>query len=112
MVNEIILSKRIPAKAILSGEVNHFIRIADKQKWKNGSLFELKSSYRSNDNLIEIIVVNSEEVVANCIPEDVLRKCYYRNREEFKTKWEDNWYQQWEGKCWLIKFKLRGRNEN
>lgn len=108
MLNEIIFSKRIPKEAIINGDVNHLIRIADKNKWSKNSVFELKESHL-DENSIKIIIVSSNEYIAKCIPNYVLKGCYYKNREEFEKQWE-RLCQKWEGKAWVIKFRLLNGN--
>jgi len=105
MLNEIIISHRIPKEAILSCDVNHLIRIADKKKWSEGLLFYLKDSHW-DESPIKVVIVSAKKQIAKDIPEEVLRKCYYRNQKEFKTLWEEKWYQKWDANAWVIKFKL------
>jgi len=109
--NEIILSKRIPKEAILSGEVNHLIRLAEKNKWSKGSVFELKYSYMDKES-IEVVIVDSIEQVAKYISEDVLIKAYYHNKDEFRQQWE-RWSQKWNdySNAWVIEFKLCDRQK-
>lgn len=105
MLKEIVISHRIPIETILKGEVNHIIRISEKNKWKPGSIFYLKCSHRDKES-IRVIIVESTEQVAKDISEEVLTKCFYRNREKFREKWEI-WNQNWEmGSAWVIKFDL------
>ncbi|OGM12037.1 hypothetical protein A2Z22_01890 [Candidatus Woesebacteria bacterium RBG_16_34_12] len=104
MINEIIISHRIPIETIISGEVNHIIRIGAKNKWTAGSIFDLKCSHRDNEST-KVIIEESTEQVAKDISEEVLTKCYYRNREKFRQNWE-KWYQRWESSAWVIKFGL------
>lgn len=109
MLNEIVLSHRIPKEAILRGDVNHLIRIADKNKWSEGSPFYLKETHW-DEKPIKIIIVESSEQVAKRISEDILVKAYYRNRDDFKFKWEEKWYQKWDAKAWVIEFRLFNGN--
>lgn len=107
-INEIIISHRIPKEAILNGEVNTIIRIAAKNKWSQGSIFDLKCSHQDKES-IKVIIVESTEQIAENISEEVLTKCYYRNREKFREKWE-KWYQKWESNAWVVKFGLLPSN--
>lgn len=104
-INEIIVSKRIPREAILKGDVNHIIRIANKNKWSKNSVFELKES-RLDKKPIKVIILDSSEQVAKRIPEEILTKCYYRNQDDFKNKWVEKWHQKWDGEAWVVKFGL------
>ena len=108
IINEIIISKRIPIEAILSGEVNQIIRIAWKNKWSTGAIFGLKCSFKDKDS-IKVIIVESKEQVAKNISDEVLDKCYYKNREKFREEWQ-KWYQEWDSTAWVIKFKLSDVN--
>jgi hypothetical protein len=70
-INEIIVTNRIPHEAILNGEVNTIIRIAEKNKWSPGSIFELKFSYKDKES-IKVVIEESKEQVAKFISEEVL----------------------------------------
>jgi hypothetical protein len=94
MLKEIVISNRIPIDAVLNGDVNTIIRISEKNKWRQGSIFDLKCSHIDKES-IKVIIVDSKELLAKDISEEVLSKCYYRNREKFREKWE-KWYQRWE----------------
>ena len=76
MINEIVISHRIPIEKIISGEVNHIIRIAAKNKWSPGSIFDLKCSHKDSESM-KVIIEDSKEQVAKDISEEVLTKCYY-----------------------------------
>ena len=104
MINEIVISNRIPINAVLNGEVNTIIRISDKKKWRTGAIFRLKCSHRDKES-IKVIIVESTEQVAKDISEEVLVKSYYKNKEKFRHNWE-KWYQRWESSAWVIKFGL------
>ena len=105
MINEIIISNRIPKEAILSGEVNTIIRIADKNKWKTGSIFGLKFSYKDKES-ITVIIEDSKEQVAKDISDEVLITSGYKNRNKFREQWEEKWNQKWNSKAWVIKFSF------
>ena len=111
MINEIIVSRRIPKEAILSGKVNYLIRLAEKNKWSKGSIFQLKYSYMDKE-AIEVVIVDSREQVAKYISEDVLAKAYYKNQEEFKNQWQ-KWSQKYDdyASAWVIEFKLCERQK-
>jgi hypothetical protein len=94
MLKEIVISHRIPIETILKGEVNHIIRISEKNKWRTGAIFDLKCSHRDKES-IKVVIEESTEQGAKDISEEVLNKCYYKNREKFREKWE-KWYQKWE----------------
>jgi hypothetical protein len=108
MLKEIVISNRIPIETILNGDVNHIIRISEKNKWSQGAIFDLKCSHKDKES-IKVIIVESTEQVAEDISEEVLTKCYYRNREKFQEKWE-KWYQRWESSAWVVKFGLLPSN--
>ena len=106
MINDIIVSKRIPKEAILCGNVTHFIRISKKNKWRKNTIFELKYSYL-DEKSIKVRILKSYEQQVKSISEDVLKGCYYRNKAEFKDQWE-KWFQTWDdgAKAWVVTFKL------
>jgi hypothetical protein len=104
MLKEIVISHRIPIETILKGEVNHIIRISEKNKWKPGSIFYLKCSHKDPES-IKVIIEDSKEQVAKDISEEVLTKCYYRNREKFREK-REKWYQRWDARAWVVKFSV------
>ncbi len=104
MLKEIVISNRIPIDAVLNGDVNTIIRISEKNKWRQGSIFDLKCSHKDSES-IKVIIEETTEQVAKDISEEVLNKCYYRNREKFREKWEI-WNQKWESSGWVIKFGL------
>jgi hypothetical protein len=104
MLKEIVISNRIPIDAVLNGDVNTIIRISEKNKWKAGDIFDLKCSHREKES-IKVIIVESTEQIAENISEEVLIKCYYKNREKFLQNWE-KWYQRWESSAWVVKFGL------
>ena len=105
MLKEIVISNRIPINAVLNGDVNTIIRISEKNKWKPGAIFDLKCSHRDKES-IKVIIEESTEQIAKDISEEVLTKCYFRNQEKFREKWEI-WNQKWEmGSAWVIKFGL------
>jgi len=108
MLKEIVISHRIPIETILKGEVNHIIRISEKNKWKPGSIFYLKCSHKDPES-IKVIIEESTEQVGKYIPDEVLLKCYYRNKEKFRQQWE-KWYQKWDASAWVIKFGLLPSN--
>lgn len=100
MINEIVISHRIPIEKIISGEVNYIIRIAEKNKWRPGSIFYLKCSHQDKESM-KVIIEDSKEQVAKDISEEVLTKCYYKNLEKFRQQWE-KWYQRLESSAWVI----------
>jgi hypothetical protein len=102
MLKEIVISNRIPIETILTGDVNTIIRISEKNKWRQGSIFDLKCSHQDKES-IKVIIVESTEQIAENISEEVLTKCYYKNREKFLQNWE-KWYQRWESSAWVVKF--------
>src|SRR5659263_33019 len=104
MLKEIVISNRIPIETILTGDVNTIIRISEKNKWRQGSIFDLKCSHQDKES-IKVIIVESTEQIAENISEEVLTKCYYKNREKFLQNWE-KWYQRWESSAWVVKFGL------
>ena len=104
MLKEIVISNRIPIDAVLNGDVNTIIRISEKNKWKTGAIFDLKCSHRDKES-IKVIIEESTEQIAKDISEEVLTKCYYKNREKFLQNWE-KWYQKWESSAWVIKFSI------
>lgn len=104
VLKEIVISNRIPRNAVLNGDVNTIIRISQKNKWSPGSIFDLKCSHKDKES-IKVIIEESTEQVAKDISEEVLTKCYYRNREKFRQQWE-KWYQRWESSAWVVKFGL------
>jgi hypothetical protein len=69
--------------------------------------FNLKIS-RWDKNSIKVIIIKSSVQVAKDIAEDILRKCYYQNQDDFKSQWQEKWYQKWDGMAWVIKFRLNG----
>lgn len=103
MLKEIVISNRIPIETILNGDVNHIIRISEKNKWRQGSIFDLKC--HKDKESTKVIIIESTEQVAKDISEEVLTKCYYRNREKFQEKWE-KWYQRWDASAWVVKFSV------
>ncbi len=106
MINDIIISKRIPKEAILSGKVTYIVRISKKNKWSKDSIFEIKFSYLDEQS-IQVRIIELLEQQVKCISEDVLKRCYYRNQAEFKDQWE-KWFQNWDNgaKAWVVAFKL------
>ncbi len=106
MINDIVISNRIPKDAILSGKVTHLVRISAKNKWRTNSIFDLKYSY-VDERSIKVRIIESLEQQVKCISEDVLKRCYYRNQAEFKEQWE-KCFQQWDdnAKAWVVKFEL------
>jgi len=108
MLKEIVISNRIPINAVLNGDVNTIIRISEKNKWRQGSIFDLKCSHIDKES-IKVIIVEATEQVAKDISEDVLTKCYYRNPEKFRQQWE-KWYQKWDASSWVVKFGLLPSN--
>jgi len=108
MLKEIVISNRIPIDAVLNGDVNTIIRISEKNKWRQDSIFDLKCSHRDKES-IKVVIVDSKELLAKDISEEVLSKCYYRNREKFREKWE-KWYQRWDASAWVVKFGLLPSN--
>ncbi len=103
--NEIILSNRLVIDDIKSGAIDYLIRIGTKNKWTVGSIFELKTSHTEN-NLIPIKILSSEQIPVKNIPVCLLTRCGYRSQEEFKSQWEE-WYQAWDdiSEAWLIHFE-------
>ena len=108
LINEIVISNRIPRNAVLNGDVNTIIRIASKNKWSPGSIFDLKCSHKDSKSM-KVIIEDSKEQVAKDISEEVLTKCYYRNREKFRQQWE-KWYQRWDSNAWVVKFGVLPSN--
>src|SRR5659263_631680 len=104
MLKEIVISNRIPIETILNGDVNHIIRISEKNKWSQGAIFDLKCSHKDKES-IKVIIVESTEQVAEDISEDVLGKCYYGNGEKFRGKGE-NGYKKGESSAWVVNFGL------
>lgn len=106
MINDIIVSKRIPKEAILCGKVTHFIRISKKNKWTENSIFELKYSFLDEQSL-KVRILKSLEQQVKSISEDILKQCYFKNQAEFKDQWE-KCYQNWDdnSKAWVIAFEL------
>jgi len=104
-INEIIVTHRIPHEAILNGEVNTIIRIAKKNKWSPGSIFELKFSYKDKES-IKVVIEDSKEQEAKYISEEVLNQCFFKNRGKFRYYWEEKWYQKWDARAWVVKFKV------
>jgi len=108
-INEIIVTNRIPKEAILNGEVDTVIRIAKKNRWSQGSIFELKFSYKDKES-IRVLIEDSKEQVAKNISDEVLNKCFFSNREKFRYYWEEKWYQKWDARAWVVKFGLLSYN--
>lgn len=110
--NEIIISERILPKDILSGKIDHLIRISDKDKWTKNSIFQLKESFTSPTS-IDIIIISSNLVKVIDIPLEILNRCGYKNQDEFKQQWE-NWFQDWDDNAiaWLIFFNIKSISEN
>jgi len=104
-INEIIVTNRIPKEAILCGEVNTILRIAKKNKWSPGSIFELKFSYKDKES-IKVVIEESKEQVAKYISEEVLYQCFFKTRGKFREYWEEKWYQRWDARAWVVKFKV------
>jgi len=104
IINEIIISNRIPRTAVLTGEVNTIIRIADKNKWRPGSIFGVKFSNKDKES-IPVLIEESKEVVARDISAEVLLTSGYKNQNKFREQWE-NWNQKWNSKAWVIKFSV------
>ena len=84
MLKEIIISHRIPIETILKGEVNHIIRISEKNKWKPGSIFYLKCSHKDPES-IKVIIEESTEQVAKYISVEVLIKMLLHKQREIPT---------------------------
>ncbi len=109
--NEIILPHRIILPDILSGKIDHLIRLSDKNKWTKNSIFDLKESYTSS-NSIEIIIISSDLVKVTEIPVNTLSRCGYKSQSDFKHQWE-SWFQTWDSDsfAWIIFFALKSQYE-
>lgn len=106
IINDFVISKRIPKDAIICGKVTHVVRISKKNKWKKKCIFELKFSYL-DEKSIKVRILESVEQQVKSISEDVLKRCYYRNQAEFKDQWE-KCFQTWDdgAKAWVVTFEL------
>ncbi len=111
MKNEIILPHRLSLSDIISGKIDHFIRLSDINKWTKNSVFDLKSSYISPDG-IEIIILSSEPIRVQDIPLNILTRCGYKSESEFREQWT-SWFQEWNAisTAWLIHFTIKNNRE-
>lgn len=104
--NEIIISNKILIADVLSRKIDYLIRIGDKNKWTNGTIFDMKESFTSKTS-IPVRIISSEKVYVDQLSFDILTRCGYQSQAKFKSQWED-WFQTWDifATAWLIHFEL------
>lgn len=101
---EIIISSKIDPNLIVQDKITHAIRISEKNKWTNNSVFILRQSESKSPTKI-VKIISSELYRITEIPDSIFIKCGYKSKEDFKSQW-DSWSQKWDysSKVWVINF--------